>query len=439
MNAEKTGLLIYELRSRKGLTQKELAEKCNVSDKAVSKWERGDGCPDVSVLPKLAEVFGVEVESIMNGEIPFSQDVSGKKIKDYNFRQPDRYPRYMMRELWMLGEDICQAMNNEFTSILGDRTEFVDDNVDELTNIEFLRSIPRKCFFYDFDFLNNGFTIEIDPQLAKALLKQDSTKYDIITDFDLDVFKNYFLKTIYNLLAQNISKQTEEKINIEKLFPFEKSVAAATANNSRQEENRMMLLLGLKGKVAGVEGWINIQFSDGIIETLLMNGYFGFNINNNTSGGKIKFQNLSNIKSRELPDNVFIEFGRFRPENVELEPGTILILDKKETEGLNVVFENRVIHTGKTVAIDDRFGIEIAETTQLNEIVYDESDYISVQLGSTALTKQEMAALHQGSYIILKQRAGEFTQIIRSGKLVAVGEICIADDTFAIRVVEVRG
>ena len=438
MNAEKTGLLIYELRSRKGLTQKELAEKCNVSDKAVSKWERGDGCPDVSVLPKLAEVFGVEVESIMNGEIPFSQDVSGKKIKDYNFRQPDRYPRYMMRELWLLGEDICQAMNNEFTAILGDRTEFVDDNVDELTNKEFLRSIPKKCFFYDFDFLNNGFTIEIDPQLAKALLKQDSSKYDIITNFDLDVFKNYFLKTIYDLIAQNISKQTEEKINIEKLFSFEKAVAAATSNNSRQEENRMMLLLGLKGKVAGAEGWINIQFSDGIIETLLANGYFGFNYNNNTNGGKIKFQNLSNIKSRELPDNVFIEFGRFRPENVELEPGTILILDKKETEGLNVFFENRVIHTGKTVAIDDRFGIEIAETTQLNEIVYDESDYISVQLGSTALTKQEMAALHQGSYIILKQRAGEFTQIIRSGKLVAVGEICIADDTFAIRVVEVR-
>jgi flagellar motor switch/type III secretory pathway protein FliN len=113
-------------------------------------------------------------------------------------------------------------------------------------------------------------------------------------------------------------------------------------------------------------------------------------------------------------------------------------LDKKETEGLNVVFENRVIHTGKTMSIDDQFGIEIAETTQLNEIVYNENDYISVQLGSTALTKQEIAALHQGSYIILKQRAGEFTQILRSGKLAAVGEICIADDTFAIRVVEVR-
>ena len=435
MNAEKTGLLIYELRSRKGLTQKELAEKCNVSDKAVSKWERGDGCPDVSVLPKLAEVFGVEVESIMNGEIPFSQDVSGKKIKDYNFRQPDRYPRYMMRELWMLGEDICQAMNNEFTSILGDRTEFVDDNVDELTNIEFLRSIPRKCFFYDFDFLNNGFTIEIDPQLAKALLKQDSTKYDIITDFDLDVFKNYFLKIIYTVIAQNVSKQTDGKLELTKLFPLEKAGMSATSNNARQDENRMMLLVALKGTAGGTEGWINIQLSDTIIEQLFTNGYFS---DGNGSGGGIKVQNLSNIKSRELPDNVFIEFGRFRPENVILEPGTILILDKKETEGLNVVFENRVIHTGKTMSIDDQFGIEIAETTQLSEIVYNENDYISVQLGSTALTKQEIAALHQGSYIILKQRAGEFTQILRSGKLAAVGEICIADDTFAIRVVEVR-
>ena len=53
------------------------------------------------------------------------------------------------------------------------------------------------------------------------------------------------------------------------------------------------------------------------------------------------------------------------------------------------------------------------------------------------LSEEEVAGLHQGSYVILKQRAGEFAQIIRSGKIVARGEVCIADDTFAIRVVEV--
>ena len=435
MNAEKTGFLIYELRNRKGLTQKELAEQCNVTDKAVSKWERGEGCPDVTVLPKLAEVFGVEVESIMNGELPVSQDVSGKKIKEYNFRQPDRYPRYMQRELWILGEDICRLINHEFTAMMNERCDFSVSLVDQMINTEFLHSIPQKCFFYDFDYSNAGFTIETDALIAKALLKQDCTKYEAITDFDIDVFKNYFIKTVCGMLKEEICRRTDGKVSDEK-FELGKAVAAGNSNTTRQEDNRMMLLLALKGNVAGQEGWINLQFSDTLLEEMMMGGFFGDGGNAGTVGGKIRFQNLSNIKSHQQPDNVFVELGRFRPENVSLEPGLILILDKKENEGLNLVYENRVIHTGKTVAIDELFGMRIAENPQLNEIIYDEKDYISIQLGSAYLSKEEVAGLHQGSYVILKQRAGEFAQIIRSGKIVARGEVCIADDTFAIRVVE---
>ena len=435
MNAEKTGFLIYELRNRKGLTQKELAEQCNVTDKAVSKWERGEGCPDVTVLPKLAEVFGVEVESIMNGELPVSQDVSGKKIKEYNFRQPDRYPRYMQRELWILGEDICRLINHEFTAMMNERCDFSVSLVDQMINSEFLHSIPQKCFFYDFDYSNAGFTIEADAQIAKALLKQDCTKYEAITEFDIDVFKNYFVKIVSGMLKEEICRRTDGKVSDEK-FELGKAVAAGNSNTTRQEDNRMMLLLALKGNVAGQEGWINLQFSDTLLEEMMMGGFFGDGGNAGTVGGKIRFQNLSNIKSHQQPDNVFVELGRFRPENVSLEPGLILILDKKENEGLNLVYENRVIHTGKTVAIDELFGMRIAENPQLNEIIYDEKDYISIQLGSAYLSKEEVAGLHQGSYVILKQRAGEFAQIIRSGKIVARGEVCIADDTFAIRVVE---
>lgn len=435
MNAEKTGFLIYELRNRKGLTQKELAEQCNVTDKAVSKWERGEGCPDVTVLPKLAEVFGVEVESIMNGELPVSQDVSGKTIKEYNFRQPDRYPRYMQRELWILGEDICRLINHEFTAMMNERCDFSVSLVDQMINSEFLHSIPQKCFFYDFDYSNAGFTIEADALIAKALLKQDCTKYEAITEFDIDVFKNYFIKTVCGMLKEEICRRTDGKVSDEK-FELGKAVAAGNSNTTRQEDNRMMLLLALKGNVAGQEGWLNLQFSDTLLEEMVMGGFFGDGGNAGTVGGKIRFQNLSNIKSHQQPDNVFVELGRFRPENVSLEPGLILILDKKENEGLNLVYENRVIHTGKTVAIDELFGMRIAENPQLNEIIYDEKDYISIQLGSAYLSKEEVAGLHQGSYVILKQRAGEFAQIIRSGKIVARGEVCIADDTFAIRVVE---
>ncbi|WP_295209879.1 helix-turn-helix transcriptional regulator [Ruminococcus sp.] len=54
MDYKKIGELICQLRKEKGLTQLQLAEKLHVSDKAVSKWERGIGCPDVSILNALA-------------------------------------------------------------------------------------------------------------------------------------------------------------------------------------------------------------------------------------------------------------------------------------------------------------------------------------------------------------------------------------------------
>ena len=67
MDASKTGKLIAAKRKEKGLTQKELAERLKVTDKAVSKWETGRGMPDVSVLEKLAEELGVTVSEMLNG------------------------------------------------------------------------------------------------------------------------------------------------------------------------------------------------------------------------------------------------------------------------------------------------------------------------------------------------------------------------------------
>jgi len=60
VDAEKTGQLIRRLRKEKGLTQAALAEKIGVTDKAVSKWERAQGCPDISLIKSLCSVFSVE-------------------------------------------------------------------------------------------------------------------------------------------------------------------------------------------------------------------------------------------------------------------------------------------------------------------------------------------------------------------------------------------
>ena len=85
MNSEKTGILLRKLRTEKGLTQVQVAEKLLVSDKAVSKWERGLGCPDISVLNDIAALFGVPVETLLDGEIINSETVGGnmKRVKFY--------------------------------------------------------------------------------------------------------------------------------------------------------------------------------------------------------------------------------------------------------------------------------------------------------------------------------------------------------------------
>ncbi|USF25460.1 hypothetical protein N510_000372 [Firmicutes bacterium ASF500] len=84
MDQTKTGGLIRALRTQKGLTQKELAEAIGVGDKAVSKWERGLGCPDVSLLPELSRVLGVGLEALLSGQIDANDQERGN-MKKLNF------------------------------------------------------------------------------------------------------------------------------------------------------------------------------------------------------------------------------------------------------------------------------------------------------------------------------------------------------------------
>ncbi len=68
MNNDGMAKYISELRKSKNMTQKQLAEKLSITDKAVSKWERGLGYPDITTLPLLAEILGVTVDELLNGK-----------------------------------------------------------------------------------------------------------------------------------------------------------------------------------------------------------------------------------------------------------------------------------------------------------------------------------------------------------------------------------
>ena len=75
MNHQKFGKFIIELRKENNMTQKELADKLHLTDKAISKWERGLSFPDISILKPLSKTLKVSIIELLNGERENIQEI----------------------------------------------------------------------------------------------------------------------------------------------------------------------------------------------------------------------------------------------------------------------------------------------------------------------------------------------------------------------------
>lgn len=89
MDCIKTGRLIAKLRKEKGLTQKNMADALGISNKTISKWETGLGCPDLSLWPDLSTILGAEISQLMEGEIVPNKPDNGNMLKVKFYVCPD--------------------------------------------------------------------------------------------------------------------------------------------------------------------------------------------------------------------------------------------------------------------------------------------------------------------------------------------------------------
>ena len=88
MDYEKVGSAILKLRKEKGWTQKQLADQLHLSDRTISKWERGAGCPDVSLLAEVSALLGANIEEILDGDLNTNDFVGGNMKKSTYFVCP---------------------------------------------------------------------------------------------------------------------------------------------------------------------------------------------------------------------------------------------------------------------------------------------------------------------------------------------------------------
>lgn len=94
MEKKTLGTFIAVLRKAKGLTQKQLAEMLNVSDKAISRWERDECAPDLSVIPVLADIFDITADELLRGH----RRQPHEPVTHYGVQKTEKQIRYLLKK-----------------------------------------------------------------------------------------------------------------------------------------------------------------------------------------------------------------------------------------------------------------------------------------------------------------------------------------------------
>ena len=95
MDNKEIGKRISELRKKNNMSQQDLADKLNVSNKTISKWECGNGLPDVIALNNMANIFGITLDELMNSNEP------AEKVEEPAVQQP-KSEKKKRPVLWVL-------------------------------------------------------------------------------------------------------------------------------------------------------------------------------------------------------------------------------------------------------------------------------------------------------------------------------------------------
>lgn len=150
MNPVDFGKKITMLRKKQGLTQSELAQRLNVSDKAVSKWERGAGFPEITQLPVLSDIFGVSVDYLMKGNSR-GIVIAGNILLDI-INMIDKYPsKNMLATVFDLQKAVGGAVPNTIIDLAVIDPELYLSAVGKVGSDEYGRFVVSEMKKYGID------------------------------------------------------------------------------------------------------------------------------------------------------------------------------------------------------------------------------------------------------------------------------------------------
>ena len=254
MDNLKTGKYIQKLRQEKNLTQNDLAKKLFISDKAISKWERGLCAPDISLLEKIAEILDTSVIELLRGERLNNNSINKKdalntindikeittksNIKKINkifmcisillmlyilllFINPIKYQKDKLCFENVKSNEIADFENNS-KIILNKKGKFNQSEYRKITNwinsiysvrnIEYDKNIMKKqCLSFDeiYELIYTNNTIPVDKNIDNLLEKYKihNINYE---QFDKEIFEKYIYSIYLNKNLENITFEASD-------------------------------------------------------------------------------------------------------------------------------------------------------------------------------------------------------------------------------------
>lgn len=300
MNYETIGKFIQTKRKEKELTQKELAEKLGVTDKAVSKWERGLGCPDVSILEILAKELDTSILEILKGRTIENEIIKVAEANDY-VKETIKYTR-----------DKSKETINKIIIFLTISTSLLL----LILNIENIISLNK---IYEYDF-NNETVIE-----TKEQLKQLKTNIELI-EHNQGKYEDEEYDEIINDL-----KYVKEQINNSKILKYEDKIKFTMKDLYLIDDSTILDIYGFK-IIKKLEKYNNQEqfFKDNIEAKIYLNLKVRENV-----------EQAYKYKMINIPNNLETIYTTFN------NPIGLRVMYLKSTISSYVYITNRIIEVGE--------------------------------------------------------------------------------------------
>ena len=185
------GAFIAQLRKEKGLTQKQLSEMLSVSDKTVSHWEREESSPDISLLPVIAEIFGITVDELLKGErkeyLPKEKNVGqtdGTKDTAYLYALQSAFNKFRTKNFISIGLSViallCGFIVQYFKTIYAGYLVYLTLTVVPVLLTAVFRS---------------GFSSQLSSPYIVEVYHYNETKYEYVMEYMDCTLGDYILNT----------------------------------------------------------------------------------------------------------------------------------------------------------------------------------------------------------------------------------------------------